>query len=66
MTMIIRQHQLVVALVPDRYIHDREGIAQAVRVRLAITAECVNPWHQTADARKLELCPECPRDSWHQ
>jgi hypothetical protein len=46
--------------VPERY--DLPSMIQmAVNFRLGTTAECPNPWHDTAPIRAIELCPECTR-----
>lgn len=37
-----------------------ELVAQMDEAHEAVTAECANPWHTTAPARRRMLCPECP------
>lgn len=37
-----------------------ELVAEMDEAHEATTAECANPWHTTAPARRRMLCPECP------
>jgi hypothetical protein len=45
--------------IPSRYAGLETRVRDAVHAVLARTAKCPNPWHDTAPARAVLLCPEC-------